>query len=88
MWFEMEDLACLIAPRKLTVLTGIQDKIFPIAGVRESFETVKEIYKTIGAEGNCRLVEMPEGHYWCEDVAWKAIMEDTKILGWHKGEEQ
>ncbi|MBR6426241.1 MAG: acetylxylan esterase [Clostridia bacterium] len=81
-WFEMEDLSCLIAPRKLTVLAGKLDDIFPIDGVEKSFETVKKIYNAGKSAGNCRLVLMPEGHHWCPDVAWEAINRDTAELGW------
>ena len=81
-YFEMEDLACLIAPRRMTVLTGVKDDIFPIEAVRKSYETVEKIYAHAGAANHCRLVEMPEGHHWCPDVAWKAIHEELNQLGW------
>ena len=72
-WFEMEDLACLIAPRKLAVITGQKDDIFPIHGVRKSFETIAKIYAEEGVPENCTLIETPMGHYWCEDIVWSAI---------------
>ncbi len=81
-WFEMEDLACLIAPRSLTVVAGSKDIIFPIDGVRKSFETVKEIYRKAGAEEKCALVETPNAHYWNENIVWKAVREETERLGW------
>ncbi len=72
-WFDMQDLACLIAPRKLLVVTGSQDKIFPIEGVKRAYETVEKIYRKAGAEGNCRLIKTPEGHWWCEDIVWENV---------------
>ena len=72
-WFEMQDLSCLIAPRKVTFINGVQDFIFPIHGVRKAFETVKQIYAEAGAPNNCTLVETPMHHYWCEDIVWGAI---------------
>ncbi len=81
-WFEMEDMACLIAPRKFTAFAGVKDEIFPIKSVEESFETVKEIFQAAGVSDKCRLVPMPKGHWWCKDVVWPAIMEDIKELGW------
>ncbi|MBQ8657673.1 MAG: acetylxylan esterase [Clostridia bacterium] len=72
-YFEMEDLACMIAPRKFLPIAGKEDPIFPIEGVKKSFETVKEIYKRVGAEENCRLVQTPKGHWWCEDIVWSEI---------------
>ena len=72
-WFEMADISCLIAPRKLLIVAGKEDKIFPISGVRSSFEIVKNIYGASGASGNCRLIETNKGHWWCEDIVWSNI---------------
>ena len=72
-YFEMHDLACLLAPRKFLVIAGKEDKLFPIEGVKKSFETVKEIYKRVGAEENCRLAVTPKGHWWCEEIVWSEI---------------
>lgn len=74
-YFDMQDLACLIAPRKLHIVAGSVDDIFPIEGVREGFETVKRIYRAAGCEENCRLVETPMGHWWCDDIVWQTVRE-------------
>lgn len=81
-YFEMEDLACLIAPRHLTILTGQKDDIFPIDAVRESYGTVEKIFAHAGVPKNCKLVLMPEGHHWCPDIAWNTINEKKNELGW------
>ena len=81
-WFDMQDLACLIAPRRLAVVTGQKDNIFPIDGVRESYKTVEKIYAAAGASDKCRLVETPKHHYWCEDIVWPVINEECCALGW------
>ncbi|MBQ8685470.1 MAG: acetylxylan esterase [Clostridia bacterium] len=81
-YFDMQDLACLIAPRPLTVVTGIKDKIFPIHGVRRSYETVRQIYARNDAQDNCRIIETPMAHYWCVDLVWNAINEACEKLGW------
>jgi hypothetical protein len=47
-YFEMGDLACLIAPRPLVVVAGRQDDISPIKGVRETFDTIQRIYEAKG----------------------------------------
>lgn len=80
--FEMQDLSCLIAPRPLVVTAGREDRIFPLYGVKEGFEIVKKIYGKVGANENCRLVETPKAHYWCEDLVWNAINEQVKKVGW------
>lgn len=80
--FDMQDLSCLIAPRKLLVIAGIDDPIFPIAGVKRGFERVKEIFVGNGVAENCRLEITPKAHWWCEDIVWLAINEETQKLGW------
>ena len=82
LWFEMEDLSCLIAPRPLTILTGREDTIFPLYGVEQSYTVTEKIYAAAGAADKCRLVIMPKGHHFCPDEAWTAISEETRKLGW------
>lgn len=72
-YFDMQDLACLIAPRKLLITTGKEDIIFPIEGVERGYETVKKIYKKAGSPDNCKLAVTPKGHYWCPDIIWESI---------------
>ena len=81
-WFEMQDLSCLIAPRPLLIIAGKEDRIFPIDGVREGFESVKAIYKASGVKGGCALIETPKAHWWCEDIVWSAICTEVERLGW------
>jgi len=82
-WFEMEDFSSLIAPRHMTVVAGELDDIFPIDGVKESYDTAKKIFEKLGAGGNINMVTTPKNHWWCEDIVWKAIKETTEKLGWH-----
>ncbi len=77
-WFEMQDLACLIAPRKVTFINGELDPIFPFKGTEKAFETVKKIYAKEGAPDNCSLRKTPKAHWWCEDIAWQAISDMHK----------
>lgn len=81
-YFEMQDLAGLIAPRRLVVVTGSKDDIFPVEGVKEGFKTVKEIYKAHGVENLCSIAITPKHHYWCEDIVWGNIMAMATDMGW------
>jgi len=81
-WFEMQDLACMLAPRNLVVVTGKDDPIFPIGGVKDSFATVEKIYAKAGFADQCRLVVTPMAHWWCEDIIWNAVKEEAEKLGW------
>ena len=81
-WFEMQDLSCLIAPRKLVVIAGEKDAIFPMYGVEKGGKTAEKIYQTAGAKENYRLVKTPKAHWWCEDIVWSAIKEETAKMEW------
>ena len=72
-YFEMEDLAGLIAPRKLVIAAGTEDKIFPIDATKKSFEKIKLIYKAAGAEDNCALEAVEGGHLNYADNLWKKL---------------
>lgn len=72
-YFDMQDLACLIAPRKISVIAGKKDEAFLIDGVRRGYQTVKKIYEQVGALENCNLIETEMGHWWCVDIVWPEI---------------
>jgi hypothetical protein len=78
-FFEMGDLACLIAPRPLVVVAGRKDLIFPIDGVEETFDTIQRIYAAASAPDRCKLVVGPEGHRFYADLAWPSFRE---LAGW------
>ena len=81
-YYEMQDFSALIAPRKLVLINGEKDTIFPITGVKKGYEVIKKIYKSAGCEDNCRLVVTPKSHWWCVDNVWPTILEEAKKLGW------
>ena len=72
-FFNMGDLGCLIAPRKLVVVCGVEDKIFPLAGVEESFATIQKAYNILGKGEWCSLVKGNGGHQFYPDDAWPII---------------
>ncbi len=74
-YFEMGDLAGLIAPRKLVVAAGVLDDIFPIDGTKLNFEIIKYMYKSAGAEENCALVIGDKGHLNYADHLWGKLHE-------------
>ena len=69
-YFNMGDLAGLIAPRGLVIVNGKQDTIFLDSGVNKCFELAKTLYGAAGAEGGVALVTGPEGHRFYADAAW------------------
>ena len=78
-YFEMGDLAGLIAPRPLVVVAGQHDGIFPLPGVEASFHTIQQVYQAAGQPGRCRLVVGPEGHRFYPEQAWPVFRE---VAGW------
>ena len=69
-YFDMQDLSCLIAPRKLIIVNGQTDTGFLVEGARRGFETVKAVYKKENKEEQCKLIITPKGHWWCVDIIW------------------
>lgn len=82
-YFDMGDLACLIAPRKLIVVAGEQDIGFHIDGTVKEYNTIHRIYRHIGADDSCRLIVGPEGHRFYAGLSWPVFAEMT---GWKEQE--
>ena len=78
-YFEMGDLAGLIAPRSLVIVTGREDPIFPIDGVREAFQAAKDLYRYAGVEAKISLVVGDGGHRFYAQEAWPVFRE---LSGW------
>lgn len=78
-YFEMGDLAGLIAPRPLIVVAGKEDPIFPIEGVKENFDIIKNIYDAAGVADKCQLVIGEGGHRFYAEQAWPVFNE---LTGW------
>lgn len=72
---EMGDLAGLIAPKRLVIVAGEKDTIFPIEGVRLGYRTVERIYQAARCPERVRLVVGPEGHRFYAKQGWDAVRE-------------
>ncbi len=59
---ETGDVAGLIAPRPVQVISGETDPIFPIEGVREQFTRLESIYDVFDAGECCTLTIHPDDH--------------------------
>ena len=72
-FFDMGDLAGLIAPRPLVIVAGKDDDIFPIEGVKKAFSTAQSQYAAANAADNIKLVIGNGGHRFYADDAWQVM---------------
>lgn len=78
-YFDMGDIACLMAPRPLVVVAGRDDSIFPFSGVQGAFATIESIYAAAGAPDRCRLVVGEGGHRFYASQTWPVVRD---LAGW------
>ena len=69
-YFEMGDLACLIADRSLVIVCGVKDPDFPLHGVVKSYERARLAFERNGRERRCALIRGGEGHRFYPEQAW------------------
>ena len=63
-WGEMSDVAALIAPRPMLVISGSEDSIFPIDATKRAFETLAKTYELLGARGSLESDFFEGVHEW------------------------
>jgi len=61
-WAEMSDVAGLIAPRPLLVLSGTEDPISPIEAVRAACREIRRAYTILDAENSLQTDFFDGGH--------------------------
>ena len=73
-YFDMAEIAGLIAPRPLVVVSGKEDKIFPLPTAEHEFGRLKEIYyKNSACPENCIHVKGEGGHRFYARQAYEAF---------------
>lgn len=78
-YFDMAELAGLIAPRPLVAVSGKEDGIFPIDSAKHEFARIKEIYyKNSSSPDGCVHIIGEEGHRFYAEPSWKAFLELTE----------
>ena len=74
-YFDMAELAGMIAPRPLVIVSGAEDDIFPLTGAKAEFARVKETYyANSGCPGNAVHVIGDGGHRFYAAPAWEAFL--------------
>jgi len=71
---EMGDIAGLIAPKPLVIVSGRDDGIFPLAPACSEFARVREIYRAAGAADRCQHVIGEGGHRFYAANAWPVML--------------
>ena len=73
-YFDMAEIAGLIAPRPLVVVSGKEDKIFPLPTAEHEFGRLKEIYyESSACPENCIHVKGEGGHRFYARQAYEAF---------------
>ena len=71
---ESADVTGLCAPKKLVIVNGRFDSIFPLNAGLVQFERVKNIYRAAGVADLCKMVIGEGGHRFYADIAWGAML--------------
>lgn len=74
---EMADVAGLISPRRLSVIHGRNDAIYPMDGTLEAFSGLHEIYALDQEGDRCRLYAVEGRHQFLAEAVWTAIAEQA-----------
>ena len=72
-YFDMSELLMMSAPRKLVVVSGALDKIFPIEGAKQMVLEAKAAYAAAGVPDRIFHAIGDEGHRFYADIAWDAL---------------
>jgi hypothetical protein len=69
----MGDMAGLVAPRPMVIVSGREDPIFPQHGVQKAFKEARRMYAGAGAADMLKLVIGEGGHRFYADLGWSAL---------------
>ena len=72
-YFDMSELIALTAPRKLVVVSGALDNIFPLKEAKEMVAIGKKAYGAYGEPDHIAHVVGDEGHRFYADIAWEVL---------------
>lgn len=78
-YFDMGDLGGLIVPRKLIVVNGENDPIFPKHGVEEAVDVIKNLYTLQNCEESFKHLTGDGEHRFYADITWDAIRRMVEI---------
>lgn len=74
-YFDMGEICQLIAPRRLLVVSGKDDPIFPFAAAKEAVGVAKRAYNAFYSLDNITHIASDGGHRFYPDEVWGYINE-------------
>lgn len=77
-YFNMGDIGCLIAPRKLIQVNGVKDHLFWINGARECYQVIEKAYHKLGCENQCHMVEGDGAHRFFPADVWPLVAKELE----------
>ena len=75
-YFNMGDIGCLIAPRKLIQVNGVEDHLFWIEGARECHRVIQQAYRKLGSENHYHMVEGDGAHQFFPADVWPLVAKE------------
>lgn len=72
-YLDMADVVGLAAPKRVVVVNGVTDEIFPIESARSHIDHARRIYAASGSPARISFVEAPQGHRFYADLSWAAM---------------
>lgn len=76
-WLDYPDIASLVAPRRMLIVAGSEDKLFPMPGVEKSFGIMRDVWKAFDASDNLSAHILKQKHE-CTKENQRMILEFLK----------
>lgn len=71
---DYPQVASLAAPKPALFFNGLRDKLFPVEGVKASYEVMHQAWKARGAEKNLTTRLWDEKHFFSKDMQQEVIV--------------
>ena len=70
---DYPQVASLAAPKPALFFNGLRDKLFPVEGVKASYEVMHQAWKARGAEKNLTTRLWDEKHFFSKEMQQEVI---------------
>lgn len=67
-WLDYPHIASLACPGSMLLISGSEDKLFPVAGVRDAFATMQQVWQSQGYPERLQTELWPMPHHCGKDV--------------------